>query len=172
MSRSILRRSLLILLGSVALSSQIFCKKKVQSIFENNEITGTVNFSSGAALNIHVTGVNARMGCDIFGISSWLEALNDASGRLAISCFGPCVETPGTTDNVDIHYERYQHSQTSPFYANVTTRAPGNATVRSGRVTFTVVTGNYWEGNFTATCWSSMNSDSVLVTGTFKGRRN
>lgn len=159
------------LLLLVTISTHISCKKKNDLPPDNDEVKATMTFSSGIVLNTHTTGMNARMGCDIYGITSFIESNDEINGRITITHFGNCVSATGTIDKVDIQYLRYPNSQSSPVYNNSIVRTPGSSLEYSGKVTFTTVTSDYLEGNFNAVCWSYQGKDSVIISGTFKGKK-
>ncbi len=152
----------------LAINIQISCKKEGPQPPQNNEIKATITFSSGDVLHTRTTGWNAAFGCGFFFPSSWFESKDETNGRISVTCSGPCVTAPGTTDQVIISYLRHPNSPSSPVYDNTITRSPGSSQIRSGSVTFTSVKGDFWEGYFDAVCWASL-TDSVIIKGSFRG---
>jgi hypothetical protein len=151
-------------------NTQLSCKKEGPQPPKNNEIRATITFSSGQVLTTQTSGWNAALGCGLFVPSSWFESRDDVNGRITVSCSGPCVTTPGTTDDVLISYFRHLNSPASPVYENTIIRIPGGTPIRSGSVTFTSVKDDFWEGHFNAVCWAGA-TDSVIIKGTFKGEK-
>jgi hypothetical protein len=163
-------QTILVTLFFLIINTQISCKKEGPQPPKNNEIKATITFSSGEVLHTQTTGWNAAFGCGFWVPSSWFESKDETNGRISVTCSGPCVTAPETTDQVIISYLRYPNSQTSPVYDNIIFRSPGSNQVRSGSVTFTSVKGDFWEGYFDAVCWASP-TDSVIIKGSFKGEK-
>ena len=169
--RSLSQATLLLIL-SIILVAQIACSKKSDMPANNNELRATVKFTSPMVLNYSVTGSMVTMGCDIWGISSWIQSTDETNGRIALSMYGPCISAPGTTGKIVLQYLRYPNSQTSPVYYNTILRTPGGVAETSGSITITAVNGDQWEGSFEGVCWSPANyADSVVIKGTFKGKK-
>ena len=163
------RQAILSILAVAIACGPLACKKNGPQPPKNNEIKATITFSSGEVLTTQTSGWNAALGCGLFVPSSWFESRDDINGRITVSCSGPCVTAPGTTNDVMVSYFRHPNSAASPVYDNLIVRS-GNNPVRSGSVTFTSVKGDFWEGYFDVVCWASA-TDSVIIKGPFKGEK-
>jgi hypothetical protein len=135
------------------------CKKKVSHL--NREIRAVILHSSGTTVTINATWPEAILGDDIFTSTTFGEG-NANSARITWSV--PRVTTTGTfTSQFNCSYSA--NVTVGPYYENRVgwVKNPGS-------ITFTSVSSNLIEGTFTATCKTSMMAtDSVIVTGSFKG---
>lgn len=146
------------------------CKKKNDPIpANNNEVNTTVVISPTSTITINAKGSKVKMGCNLWGVGTFINGTNDDNAAVIISyVYGSgssCVKTPGTY-NFSCEYRKNVADPNTPIWSN-------NGANR-GSITFTAITDNYMEGYFNAV--SRCNSggcvfgvDSVIITGTFKG---
>jgi hypothetical protein len=137
-------------------------KKNNEVTPNNNEVKATVVTSTGT-ININASGSKATMGCSPLGGGSFVNGSNDANTAVYISYVYntgtiSCVSSPGTY-NFSCEYRKNITDPNTSIYSN-----NGN---NRGSITFTAINGSYMEGYFNAVC--RLNTDSVIVTGTFKG---
>lgn len=153
-------RRMWMLLAVVAL---VFCKRdNTPGLDADNLIKANVMLSSGQAVTINATGVNAKLQCVLFGTSA-LDAkdISNRYFRMAVARpVGKCVETAGTyAANVD--YRPDVTSVNSPIYSN------NGISDSTGTITYTIVRKDWVEGHFNVKGY--YQNDSVVIAGTFKG---
>ncbi len=142
------------------------CKKNSlpSPLPNNNEFNATVVLSSGQILNINARGTKAPMGLSSpLGGASYVDGTNEAGNAVYINVF-PIISGPGTFDFASgfrCQYRVNAGSGATPIYENNGANA--------GSITFTSANAQKMEGSFNAVC--RFGTDSVLVTGTFKGDR-
>ena len=142
------------------------CNKKSSSSPNNNEVKATVVFSNGTTLNINATGNKALLGCGSMGGGTHVDGINESNAGVLISVYlnsTMCVSKAGTYSgmNFGCQYRTDVYSGSSPIYTN------NNNGAINGSITFVAIDASHMEGYFNAVCY--MNSDSVMVNGTFKG---
>ena len=144
----------------------VSCKKNSPPapLPNNNEVNATVVLSSGQIININARGTKAPMGLGSpFTGPTYVDGRNAAGNEVYISVF-PTISSPGTFDfpvGFRCQYRINAGSGTTPIYENNGANA--------GSITFTTANAQKMEGSFSALC--RYGTDSVLVTGTFKGDR-
>ncbi len=149
----------------------ISCKKNYGPPANNNELKATVTFSSGTRHFLYALGNTAAMKCDVVGLSSEVYG-SDGEGGVYFSLHDGCVTTPRTFDSLLFRYSvSHINSDSVLIYSNRNLRSPGATVKHTAVVTFTVVSDDYWEGHFNAVGWTTSQTDSVVVTGTFKGKK-
>ena len=135
------------------------CKKKDRHF--DREVRAVILHSSGTTVTINASWPDAILGDGIFTPTTFGEG-NGNSARITWSI--PRVTATGTfTSQFNCAYSANVSS--GPYYENRVgwVKNPGS-------ITFTSVSSNFIEGTFTATCKTSMMAtDSVTVTGSFKG---
>ncbi len=141
----------------------ISCKKEANgpgALYVNNQFIATVIHGSDTT-KINASGWNAKTGCDVYGISTYVYGTDLNNQRVSFSLPGGCISNPGTYTIFSCEFRPNIISQNSPIYENIGVYDPGS-------ITFTTMSGNYAEGYFNAVCKIRNTSDSVFVKGTFK----
>jgi hypothetical protein len=152
------------ILYSILLLLFISCKKEDNSqgtLYVNNQFNATVIHLSDTT-KINANGLNARIGCSTYGISTYAYGTDFNNQRVSFSLPVGCISNPGTFTIFSCEFRPNNNSQTSPIYENIGVSDPGS-------ITFTKMSGNYAEGYFNAVCKIRNTSDSVFVKGNFKG---
>jgi hypothetical protein len=137
------------------------CSKKDTGAPENtSEFHALLVFSPDSSQRIDVTGNKARMGCSYGG--TYVEGLREDDAYVSLQVFFDdlsCITSAGTfTSRILCEYR--PNLYVGNVYANDSTR--------TGNITFTTVNSKYLEGHFQTVCIISA-TDSVIITGTFKG---
>ncbi len=150
----------------IALLFCIACSKKHNPDVpgKNNEFHALLVFSADSSQRIDVTGSKAGMGCS-WGSVTYVEGLREDDAYFILQLYFPelrCITSAGTF-TTELRCEYRPNLYTGNFY--------GNNTANPGSVTFTTVTTEYMEGYFETVCNISA-TDSVIITGTFKGIRS
>ena len=128
----------------------------------HNEVNATVVFVSGPSIIINAKGTKAPLGLNSFwGSGSYVDGTNDANNAVYISIY-PGITGPGTynfTSGYRCEYRINATSGATPIYVN--------SGINGGSITFIKANTQEMEGSFTAVC--RYGTDSVMVSGTFKG---
>ena len=140
------------------------CSKKSNAVLppNNNEVNATVVLSTGFTININAKGLKAPIGLyGIFGGPGYVDGTNAANAAVLIEVYS-AISGPGTYDlshGFRCQYRQDVTNNSTPIYQNNGANA--------GSITFTTANENNAEGYFNAVC--RLNTDSVIVSGTFKG---
>jgi hypothetical protein len=132
----------------------------------NEIIAQIVEVTPGHTLNLKATGTNAKMGCDIYSISTFISGtdVDNANATIDISVT-QCVTSEGTY-SIQGFYDRSKRNNAFE---------PDFASKRNGSITFTKLDGNHLEGHFEVVLYCTIldndcnEKDSVIVNGSFKG---
>ncbi len=128
----------------------------------NNEVNAQVLLSSGTTVNIQAKGSKARMALySYLGGPGYIQGTNDAGNMVIINLYPSISHTGsfGTGQGFSCQYRPDGLSGSSPIYLN--------SGANSGQLVITSFSDNYIAGSYSAVCRNG--SDSVTVTGTFKG---
>jgi hypothetical protein len=140
----------------------ISCNKKYipDDPGKNNEFHALLVFSADSSQRFDVIGTKAGMGCS-WG-TTYVEGLREDDAYINLQLYFDemrCLSSPGTlTTELRCQY------RPNLYEGNIY----GNNSANPGIVTFTTVTTDYMEGHFETVCNISA-TDSVIITGTFKG---
>ncbi len=151
-------------LASLSVGLVYSCKKDGPPALppNHNEVSASVILTSGPAITINAKGTKAPMGLNGWlGGGGYVDGTNDAGNAVYISIF-PGISGPGTYDLASGYRCEYRinaTSGTSPIYMN--------SGANAGSITFIKANAQEMEGSFTAVC--RYGTDSVIVSGTFKG---
>jgi hypothetical protein len=138
------------------------CSKKYEPDLpgKNNEFHALLVFFGDSSQRIDVTGIKAAMGCSVGTTFVFGQREDDA--LIQLSLYFPvfrCLSSPGTF-TTELHCQYRTNRYTGDIYVN-DPASPGS-------ITFTTLTSEFMEGYFETVCYSSA-TDSVIITGTFKG---
>ncbi len=140
------------------------CKKTNDALLppNNNEVNASVVLSSGTTVIINAKGTKAPMGLSgVFGAPGFVDGTSASNAAVYIEIY-PSISSTGTfvyAQGFRCQYRTNVADPNTPIYQN-------NG-INAGSITFTTVNNNYIEGNFNAVC--RLNTDSVIISGTFKG---
>ena len=145
------------------------CDNKTVDPKKFNEIIAEiVEVTPGHTLNFKATGTNAKMGCDIYSISTFISGTdkNNANATIDISVT-QCVRSEGTY-SIEGFYDR---SKTNDAFL------PDFTSKQNGTITFIKLDGKHMEGNFSVVVYcifpynNCAEKDSVIISGSFKGNQ-
>jgi len=141
----------------------VACSKSSDDpIPNNNEINASVAHTNGSLVIINARAEKAILGLrSPLGGPSYIHGSNAANAVVYVNLY-PAITTTGTFNFSDGYRCQYRVNDSSP-----STLIFENTSFNSGTISITTLNDNYIEGSFNAICRNG--TDSVVVTGTFKG---